>query len=57
MITKQIILAIIRTFLNLKKKKKYEKLPQLLLPNLFEKFLTERKYLMNFLIFVRLKYL
>ena len=30
---------------------------QLLLLNLFEKFLTERKYLMNTLIFVRLKYL
>ena len=33
------------------------KLPQLLLLNLFGKFLTERKYLMNTLIFVRLKYL
>ena len=32
-------------------------LPQLLLLNLFEKFLTERKYLMDTLIFVRLKYL
>ena len=32
-------------------------LPQLLLLNLFAKFLTERKYLMNTLIFVRLKYL
>ena len=32
-------------------------LPQLLLLNLFGKFLTERKYLMNTLIFVRLKYL
>ena len=46
-----------------KKKKKRKtvhqanKLPQLLLLNLFEKFLTERKYLMNTLIFVRLKYL
>ena len=29
--------------------------PQLLLLNLFAKFLTERKYLMNTLIFVRLK--
>ena len=33
------------------------KLLQLLLLNLFAKFLTERKYLMNTLIFVRLKYL
>ena len=32
-------------------------LPQLLLLNLFAKFLTERKYLMNALIFVGLKYL
>ena len=32
-------------------------LSQLLLLNLFAKFLTERKYLMNTLIFVRLKYL
>ena len=32
-------------------------LPQLLLLNLFGKFLTEKKYLMNTLIFVRLKYL
>ena len=32
-------------------------LPQLLLLNLFRKFLTERKYLMNTLIFVMLKYL
>ena len=31
--------------------------PQLLLLNLFAKSLTERKYLMNTLIFVRLKYL
>ena len=45
-----------------KKKKKENstpsELPQLLLIlNLFRKFLTERKYLMNTLIFVRLKYL
>ena len=33
------------------------KLPQLLLLNFIAKFLTERKYLMNTLIFVRLKYL
>ena len=32
-------------------------LPQLLLLNLFANFLTKRKYLMNTLIFVRLKYL
>ena len=32
-------------------------LPQLLLLNLFAKFLTKRKYLMNTLIFVRLKHL
>ena len=32
-------------------------LPQLLLLNLFAKFLTERKYLMNALIFVGPKYL
>ena len=33
------------------------KLPQLLLLNYLAKFLTERKYLMNTLIFVRRKYL
>ena len=44
------------------KKKKKERnstpsaFPQLLLLNSFGKFLTERKYLMNTLIFVRLKY-
>ena len=32
-------------------------LPQLLLLNLVAKFLTERKYLINTLIFARLKYL
>ena len=32
-------------------------LSQLLLLNLFRKFLTKRKYLMNILIFARLKYL
>ena len=45
----------------LKSEKKYIKnsreLPQLLLSNLFGKFLTERKYLMNTLFFVRQKYL
>ena len=63
MIVNQDILAILRT-LNLKKKKKKimkistpSELPQLLLLNLFRKFLTETKYLMNTLIFVRLKYL
>ena len=43
-----------------KKKKLYNStpstLPELLLLNLFGNFLTERKYLMNTLIFVRLKY-
>ena len=62
MIINQNILAILRTFLNLRKRKKKKnsasrELLQLLLPNLFGKFLTERKYLMNTLIFVRLKYL
>ena len=63
LIINQNILAILRAFLNLKKKKKTvenstpRKLPQLLLLNLFGKFLTERKYLMNTSIFVRLKYL
>ena len=33
------------------------KLPQLLLLNFLAKFLTEKKYLMNTLIFVRRKYL
>ena len=33
------------------------KVPLLLLLNLLAKFLTERKYLMNILIIVRLKYL
>ena len=58
-IINQNILAILRKFLNLKKKKKKNssELPQLLLLNLFGKFLTERKYLMNTLFFVRQKYL
>ena len=59
-IINQNILAILRKFLNLKKKKKKKnssELPQLLLLNLFGKFLTERKYLMNTLFFVRQKYL
>ena len=61
MIINQNIPAILRIFLNLKKKimKTFtpSKRPQLLLLNLFRKALTERKYLMNTLIFVRLKHL
>ena len=60
MIINQNILAILWTFLNLQKKlwnSTPSELPQLLLLNLFAKFLTERKYLINTLIFVRLKYL
>ena len=60
MIMNQNILAILRAFLNLKKIMKNStprKLPQLLLLNFLAKFLTERKYLMNALIFVRQKYL
>ena len=61
MIINQNILAILRTFLNLQKRlmKNYtpNKLPQLLLLNFLSKFPTERKYLMNTLIFVRQKYL
>ena len=61
MIINQNILATLRSFLNLKKKiiknSTPSEFPQLLLLNLFGKFLTERKYLMNNLIFVRLKYL
>ena len=55
-IINQNILAILRKFLK-KKKKNSSELPQLLLLNLFGKFLTERKYLMNTLFFVRQKYL
>ena len=52
MIINQNILAILRAFLNLQKKKIMKnstpsKLPQLLILNLFAKFLTERKYLMS----------
>ena len=49
MIINQNILAILRTFLNLKKMKNStsSELPQLLLLNLFGKFLTERRYLMK----------
>ena len=51
MILNQKILAVLRTFSTT------SELPQLLPLNLFAKFLTEGKYLMNTLIFVRLKYL
>ena len=61
MIINRNILAILRTFLNLQKKfmrnSAPNKIPQLLLLNFLAKFLTERKYLMNTLIFVRQKYL
>ena len=61
MIINQNILAILMAFLNLKKKNMKNsipsKLPQLLLLNFLAKFLAERKYLMNILIFVRQKYL
>ena len=60
LIINQNILAILRTFLHLKKNMKNStpsELPQLLLLNSFRKFLTERKYPMDTLIFVRLKYL
>ena len=67
MIIKQNILTILRIFLNLKKKKKKKKkklknfipskVPQLLLLNFLAKLITERKYLMNTLIFVRRKHL
>ena len=61
MIINQNTLVILRTFLNLQKKiiknSTPSELAQLLVLNLFGKFLTERKYLMNVLVFVRLKYL
>ena len=61
MIINQNTLAILRIFLNLQKKiminPRQRKLPWLLLFNFLAKFLTERKYLMNTLIFVRRKYL
>ena len=61
MIINQNILAILRTFINLQKKfmknSTPSKLPQLLLLNFLAKFLTERKYLLNTLIFVKQKYL
>ena len=59
MMINQNIQAILRAFLNLQKKfmknSTPSKLPQLLLLNFVAKFLTERKYLMNTLIFVRQK--
>ena len=61
MIVNQNILAILRAFLILQKSftknSTPSKPPQLLLLNFLAKFLTERKYLMNTLIFVRQKYL
>ena len=61
MIINQNIPAILRALLNLKKNlmksSTSNKLPQLLLLNFLEKFLTERKYLINSFIFVRQKYL
>ena len=54
MIINQNILAILWTFLNLQKKlwnSTPSELPQLLLLNLFAKFLTERKHLINTLIY------
>ena len=62
MIINQNILAIIQTFSNLQKKfmKNFtpkRQLPKLLMLNFLSKFLTERKYLMKNLTFVRRKYL
>ena len=60
MITNQNILAIKKILKSGKKTMKNStpsKLPQILLLNFLAKFLTERKYLMNTLIFVRQKYL
>ena len=48
---------ILKSAKNIMRNSTPSELPQLLLLNLFAKFLTERKYLMNTLIFVRLKYL
>ena len=61
MIIDQNILAILRTFSNMQKKiMKYStpkrQLPKLLLLNFLLKLLTERKYLMNKITFVRRKY-
>ena len=60
MIINQNILEILRAFLNLEKNMKNSKpskLPQLPLLNVLGKLLTEIKYLINTLIFVRRKYL
>ena len=56
MMINQKILAILRTFLNLRKSfTPRRQLPKLLLLNFFAKFLTETKYLMKNLTFVRQK--
>ena len=69
MVINQNILAILRTFANLKKIKikiiiiimrnftSTKQLPKLLLLNFLSKFLTKRKHLMNNLTFSRKKYL
>ena len=61
MIINQNILAMLRVFLNLQKHFMKDstpsKLQQLLLLNFLAKFLTDREYLMNTLIFLRHKYL
>ena len=48
---------ILRSAKKVMKNSTTNKLPQLLLLNFFAKFLTERKYLMNTLIFARRSYL
>ena len=61
MIINQNILAILSAFLHLQKKfmknSTPNKLPQLLLLSFLAKFLTERNYLINTLIFVTQRYL
>ena len=62
MIINQNILAILRAFSNLqiqfiKNFTQWRQLPKLLLLNFLGKFLTERKYLMNNLFFLRRKHL
>ena len=61
MIINQNILAILTAFLNLRKDFMKNSTPckflQLLLLNFLAKFLMERKYLINTLIFVRQKYI
>ena len=56
MIINQNTLVILRAFLNLQKNPTPSELTWLLLLNLFAKFLTQRIYVINTLIFVRLKY-